>query len=101
MAVTVSTQPALRKRAAAAPKVVDAVMRVFIWLNGALAIVVVALIFLFLLRDTLPVFKTISYWNLLRGRIWDPLDDTFGVLPLILVSLWVTVSATAIVVPRG
>jgi phosphate transport system permease protein len=90
-----------RRTTSATPKVVDAVMRVFIWLNGALAIVVVAMIFLFLLHDTLPVFKTISYWNLLRGRIWDPLGDTFGILPLVLGSLWVTVTATAIAVPLG
>jgi phosphate transport system permease protein len=101
MAVTASTQPAVRRKAGAAPKVIDGAMRVFIWLNGALAIIVVALIFAFLLRDTLPIFKTISYWNLIRGRTWDPVGETFGILPLILGSLWVTVTAILVAVPLG
>jgi phosphate transport system permease protein len=83
------------------PRLVDRVMRGFIWANGALAIVIVALIFLFLLRDTLPVFKTISLGELLRGRVWDPLGETYGFLPLIMGSLWVTVSAILIAVPSG
>jgi phosphate transport system permease protein len=102
MALSASTQTAISQRTTSTtPKIVDGVMRIFIWLNGALAIIVVALIFLFLLRDTLPVFKTISLWDLLRGQIWDPLGETYGFLPLILGSLWVTVSAIAIAVPIG
>jgi phosphate transport system permease protein len=102
MAISARTRPAVRERpTAAAPQLIDRGMQVFIWLNGALTIVVVALIFAFLLRDTLPVFKTIPYWDMVRGRIWDPLGDTFGILPLILGSLWVTLAAVAMAVPLG
>jgi phosphate transport system permease protein len=102
MAVSARTETAVRRRTlSATPKVVDAAMRGFIWLNGALTIVVVALIFAFLLRDTLPVFKTISFWDMVRGRIWDPIGETFGILPLILGSVWVTVTSTMIAVPLG
>lgn len=102
MALSLRTQTAARRRtSSAAPRIIDGAMRVFIWLNGALAILVVVLIFLFLLRDTLPILKTVSPWELLSGRVWDPLGETYGFLPLILGSLWVTISAIAIAVPLG
>ncbi len=102
MAISTPVQAsAPRPAASATPKVVDTVMRGVIWLNGALAILVVALIFAFLLRDTLPIFKTISFWNLVRGQTWDPAGETFGILPLLLGSLWVTLLAVALAVPLG
>jgi phosphate transport system permease protein len=102
MAILARPRPVIARRTnSVAPKVVDAAMRVFIWLNGALTIVVVTLIFLFLLRDTLPVLKTISYWDLLKGRVWDPIGETFGILPLLLGSLWVTLAAILMAVPVG
>jgi phosphate transport system permease protein len=102
MTASVQTEPAVRQHAgSSAARLIDRAMRVFIWLNGALAIVIVGLIFLFLLRDTLPVFKTVSLWQLLRGQVWDPLGETFGFLPLLLGSLWVAVGSVAIAVPIG
>jgi phosphate transport system permease protein len=102
MAVTARPQAiAQRRTSSATPRIVDKFMRVFIWLNGALAIIVVTLIFLFLLKDTLPITKTISFWKLLTGKTWDPIGETFGFLPLILGSLWVTITATLIAVPLG
>ena len=70
MSLSVRTQPAVRRTSSGVPHVIDKGMRVVIWLTGALAILIVALIFLFLLRDTLPVFKTVSLWSLLTGADW-------------------------------
>lgn len=68
---------------------------------GVLAIILVALIFAYLLRDALPLLKTHSPVALLTGRAWYPLDDVFGFLPLILGSLMVTAGAIALAVPVG
>jgi len=70
-------------------------------LNGALAIIIVALIFAFLLRDGLPVFRSVSVRDFLFGRDWYPLSDKFQALPLILGSLLVTAGAVIIAVPIG
>lgn len=69
--------------------------------SGATTIVVVLLIFVFLLKDALPVLKTEPLSELLFGRDWYPLSDVFGMVPLIAGSLLVTAGAIVIGVPVG
>ncbi len=60
----------------------------------------VALIFLFLLREGVPVFYEVSPGNLF-GTHWYPTFDIFGTLPLILGSAYVTIAAIVIALPLG
>jgi phosphate transport system permease protein len=60
----------------------------------------VLLIFLFLLREGLPVLWEVSPGNLFGTR-WYPTFDIFGTLPLILGSAYVTIAAIAIALPLG
>jgi phosphate transport system permease protein len=60
----------------------------------------VLLIFLFLLREGVPVFFEVSPDELFGTR-WYPTFDLFGTLPLILGSVWVTVTAIVIALPLG
>jgi phosphate transport system permease protein len=60
----------------------------------------VLLIFLFLLREGLPVFFQVPLSDLFATR-WYPTFDLFGTLPLILGSALVTVTAVAIALPLG
>ncbi len=60
----------------------------------------VALIFLFLLREGLPIFYEISPANVFGTR-WYPTFDIFGSLPLILGSAYVTVASILIALPLG
>jgi phosphate transport system permease protein len=60
----------------------------------------VVLIFLFLLREGLPVFWEVSPGNLF-GIHWFPTFDAFGTLPLILGSAYVTVASILIALPLG
>jgi phosphate transport system permease protein len=60
----------------------------------------VSLIFLFLLREGLPVFWEVSPGNLF-GIHWFPTFDIFGTLPLILGSAYVTLAAILIALPLG
>ena len=70
---------------------------------GAAAIVFVVLIFGFLLRDALPLLRTTPAGEILAGRSWLPTSDPpqFGMLPLLLGSLYVTAGALVIAVPLG
>jgi len=73
-------------------------------LAGVLAIIFVLLIFAFLLRDALPTFaEQTPLSGLLGGHEWRPTSEPaqFGMLPLILGSLYVTVGALVIAVPLG
>jgi len=60
----------------------------------------VLLIFIFLMREGVPVFFEVSLDNLFGAR-WYPTFDLFGTLPLILGSILVTVVAIAIALPLG
>jgi len=71
-----------------------------IQLSGVSTIVIVALIFLFLLREGLPTFLDIPLRQLFGGR-WYPIEGLYGLWPLIVGSLIVTVGAVVIAVPRG
>lgn len=68
---------------------------------GVTAIILVILIFVFLLRDALPLLRTTSLGALLSGSEWYPTDGKFGFLPLIIGSALVTVGAVAFAIPIG
>jgi len=67
---------------------------------GLSTIFIIGLIFLFLLREGLPAFVRISPLNLLGTR-WYPIEELYGLLPLLVGSLVVTVGAVVIAVPLG
>ena len=70
---------------------------------GLASIFFVVLIFLFLLKEGLAVFKTVSPFAFLFGKSWYPISEPaqLGILPLILGSLLVTLGAAIISVPIG
>jgi phosphate transport system permease protein len=72
-------------------------------LSGFLIISFVFLIFLFLLKDALSLFGGYSIGEFLFGRNWLPVSDPakFGIMPLVLGSLYVTFGAIAIALPVG
>lgn len=74
-----------------------------IFLAGGITILFVILIFIFLLKEGLALFKTVSLPEFLAGKDWYPISypPRFGALPLILGSVWITVGAIVISVPVG
>jgi phosphate transport system permease protein len=68
--------------------------------TGVSAIFFVALILVFLLREAAPALVQVPLSNLLGTR-WYPIEEYFGLVPLILGSLWVTFGAVVIAVPLG
>ena len=68
--------------------------------SGYSAILFVGLIFSFLLREGLPTFFETDFQSLFSIR-WYPIEDHFGILPLITGSLIVTLGATLVAVPFG
>ncbi len=70
---------------------------------GLASIFFVLLIFFFLLKEGMSVFKTVNPFKFLLGKTWYPISEPaqFGILPLILGSLWVTLGAAIISIPIG
>ena len=68
--------------------------------SGYSAILFVGLILFFLLREGLPAFREVPLPVIFSKR-WYPIEDYFGILPLLGGSLIVTLGATMIAVPIG
>ncbi len=60
-------------------------------------------IFIFLLLNSLPLFKTYSLYEFIFGMYWYPTSEPadFGIFPLIIGSLFVTILSCVIAVPLG
>ena len=67
------------------------------------SIIAVLLICLFLFANGFPAMSKIGVFNFLLGRDWAPTDNPagFGILPMILGSLYVTAGAIIVGVPIG
>jgi phosphate transport system permease protein len=84
-------------------KLIEFIIERLVFLSGLASILFVLLILIFLLREGLSIFLTIKPLDFLLGRNWYPISEPpqFGILPLILGSLWVTGGAIIIAVPLG
>jgi phosphate transport system permease protein len=80
--------------------IAELIIENLILLTGVSVIVIVTLIFLFLLREGSAAFLDIPLRQLFGSR-WYPIEDKFGLWPLIVGSFWVTVGAVIIAVPLG
>lgn len=70
---------------------------------GLASIFFVILIFLFLTKEGLAVFKSVTPANFIFGKSWYPISEPaqLGILPLIFGSLMVTLGAAIISIPIG
>ena len=84
-------------------RISESIIESCIRLSGLLVIIFVFLIFLFLLRDSLSLFGQHSLGRFLFGKNWLPISEPpkFGIIPLLLGSIYVTVGAIVICVPLG
>jgi phosphate transport system permease protein len=67
---------------------------------GVSAILIIGLIFFFLLREGISAFLDIPLRQLFGGR-WYPIEGIYGMWPLLVGSILVTVGAVVIAVPLG
>jgi phosphate transport system permease protein len=78
----------------------EIVVETLILLAGISTIIVVALIFLFLLKEGIATFLDIPLRQLFSTR-WYPIEDQYGLMPLLVGTLLVTIGALVIAVPLG
>ncbi len=64
-------------------------------------ILAVALICIFLFANGVPAIGEIGVFNFLTGTKWKPANDIYGILPMIIGSVYVTAGAIIIGVPVG
>ena len=86
---------ALRKR------VFEKIMEIIFILCACMSILAVALICFFLFTKGIPGMAKIGIFKFLGGQVWKPGNDIYGILPMILGSVYVTGLALVIGVPIG
>lgn len=79
----------------------EKVMQAVFFLTACISIVSVLLICIFLFSNGLPAIKEIGIIKFLFGEVWRPSSNEFGILPMIVGSLYVTLGALVIGVPIG
>jgi phosphate transport system permease protein len=84
-------------------KIKEFLIEKLILICGLASIFFVLLIFIFLLKEGIAVFKTVSVSKFLFGSKWYPISEPpqLGILPLILGSVLVTLGAAIISIPIG
>lgn len=76
-------------------------MRVVFLLCACVSILAVILICFFLFANGIPTIGKIGVKEFLLGLDWKPLQNIFGILPMIIGSIYVTAGAVVIGVPIG
>lgn len=82
-------------------KVKERVVQMLFMLCACCSILSVILICLFLFANGIPAIAKIGADEFLLGTKWAPLQDFFGILPMIVGSIYVTAGAIIIGVPIG
>lgn len=65
------------------------------------SVLAVALICIFMFTNGIPAIKEIGFVKFITGKMWKPGNEIFGILPMIVGSLYVTAGAILVGVPIG
>jgi phosphate transport system permease protein len=81
----------------------EAWMRAVFLLIATISIVSLGLITLFLFMEGIPILKEVSLFKFIFGKYWYPTSEPadFGIYPLIIASLSVTLVSAMIAIPLG
>lgn len=79
----------------------ETVAKVLFTAAAGVSILAVALICVFLFASGIPAIGEIGVVEFLTGTVWRPASDVYGILPMILGSVYATLLALVIGVPTG
>ncbi|MCD6584138.1 MAG: phosphate ABC transporter permease subunit PstC [Desulfobacteraceae bacterium] len=81
----------------------DRAIKYIFFILAFVSIAILCMILIFLVREGMPVFELVSVKDFLFGDYWYPTSGPpdFGIFPLIIASLLVTVCSAAVAIPLG
>lgn len=82
-------------------KILDKIMEIVFLVCACVSIIAVLLICLFLFANGVPAVGKIGVFKFLLGKVWQAGNGIYGILPMILGSIYVTAGAIIIGVPLG
>lgn len=80
---------------------VESIMRAMFGFSAIVCILAVIIICAFLFGNAIPTIYHIGFGEFLLGDVWQPLNEVFGIFPMIVGSIYVTGLAIAFGVPFG
>ncbi len=71
--------------------------------SASISVISVLFITVFIVREGIPLFRIVRIIDFLAGKVWEPTGNppSFGILPFIAGSLWVTLASLAVSIPVG
>lgn len=82
-------------------KIKEKAMEIVFALTACASVLSVGLICVFLFINGIPAMEKIGLGKFLTGTTWRPSNEIFGILPMIMGSIYVTIGAMIIGVPIG
>lgn len=79
----------------------EKLMKLLFFLAACVSVAAVILICIFLLANGVPAIREIGIFEFLSGTKWKPANNLYGIFPMIIGSLYVTVGALLTGVPVG
>lgn len=76
-------------------------MKIVFLISACVSIIAVVLICVFLFVNGVPAMAEIGFFDFLLGETWRPSSDIYGIMPMILGSIYVTAGAIIVGVPLG
>ncbi len=76
-------------------------MEIVFLLAACASILAVALICIFLFANGVPAMAEIGFFDFIFGRDWRPGNDIYGIFPMVMGSIYVTIGAVLLGVPVG
>lgn len=70
-----------------------------LFITAIFSIFIIFTIFIFIIIEALPVFQEYGFFNFLFGMNWSPSNEQFGVLPMVVGSIYITFIALIMAVP--
>lgn len=82
-------------------KVSENIMHIVFLMASCVSILSVVLICVFMLANGVPAIGEVGVLKFLTGTVWKPGNDIYGILPMIIGSIYVTAGAIIVGVPIG
>ncbi len=82
-------------------KTSETLMHIVFFAAACVCVAAVALICVFLFKNGLMAIGQIGPWKFISGVEWRPLNEIFGIFPMIIGSIYVTAGAIIVGVPLG
>jgi phosphate transport system permease protein len=81
--------------------VLDRLAKYIVFIDGTVSFIVLMAIAIFTTQEGLPLFSKVNVFDFLLGTEWRPTQGEFGILPMIIGSIYVTLLSLLIAVPLG